>query len=207
MPRRGGGDGATPAAPVVYAPRTMTSKAKLRAALFAGSAVTAAVACGGGSTGTTGATTGSTGAGGGKTTSSSVGSGGGSTTSTTTGTGGTTGAGTQVFLILMENHNWSDIKGSGSAPYINNTLLPMAARAESYFDNPKKIHPSEPNYVWLEAADNLAITNDADPSASHFIVGKDHLTEQLKAAGVSWHAYDRVCERRTSLRAARCCGH
>jgi len=95
-----------------------------------------------------------------------------------------------IFLILMENHNWSSIKNSASAPYINNTLLPMAARAESYFDNPKKIHPSEPNYVWLEAADNLAITNDADPSASHFIVGKDHLTEQLKAAGVSWHAYE-----------------
>ena len=95
-----------------------------------------------------------------------------------------------IFLILMENHNWSDIKGSGSAPYINNTLLPMAAHAESYFDNPKKLHPSEPNYVWLEAADNLAITIDADPSANHLVVGKDHVTKQLKAAGVSWHAYE-----------------
>jgi len=31
-----------------------------------------------------------------------------------------------VFVILMENHNWADIKGSASAPYINNTLLPIA---------------------------------------------------------------------------------
>ena len=31
-----------------------------------------------------------------------------------------------VFLILMENQNWSSIKGSASAPYLNNTVLPMA---------------------------------------------------------------------------------
>jgi hypothetical protein len=32
-----------------------------------------------------------------------------------------------VFIILMENHNWSSIKGSSSAPYINNTPLPMSS--------------------------------------------------------------------------------
>ncbi len=32
-----------------------------------------------------------------------------------------------VFLIMMENHNWSDIKNNPSAPFINNTLLPMAS--------------------------------------------------------------------------------
>ncbi len=36
-------------------------------------------------------------------------------------------AGKTVFLIMMENHNWSDIKGSPSAPYINNALLPVAS--------------------------------------------------------------------------------
>ncbi len=41
-----------------------------------------------------------------------------------------------VFIILMENHNWTggkgrtSIKGNPSAPYINNTLLPMASHAE-----------------------------------------------------------------------------
>ena len=50
-----------------------------------------------------------------------------------------------VWIILMENHNWSQIKGSSSAPYINNTLLPMASHAEQYF-NPPSIHPSLPNY-------------------------------------------------------------
>src|SRR5258708_394554 len=46
-----------------------------------------------------------------------------------------------VFIVLMENHNWSQIKGSASAPYINNTLLPMASHGEQYF-NPPGIHPS-----------------------------------------------------------------
>src|SRR6516164_3517849 len=46
-----------------------------------------------------------------------------------------------VFLIMMENHNWSDIKHNPSAPYINNSLLPMGSHAEQYF-NPPGIHPS-----------------------------------------------------------------
>src|SRR6266581_105143 len=62
-----------------------------------------------------------------------------------------------VFLILMENHNWSDIKDSSSAPYINHTLLPQASYAEQYY-NPPGIHPSEPNYLWLEAGSNFGIS-------------------------------------------------
>ncbi|MFL5626366.1 MAG: hypothetical protein ACJ788_12310 [Ktedonobacteraceae bacterium] len=60
-----------------------------------------------------------------------------------------------VFLIMMENHNWSEIKNSPSAPYINHTLLPMASYAEQYYIPPGN-HPSEPNYLWLEAGTNLA---------------------------------------------------
>src|SRR5207248_10924866 len=75
-------------------------------------------------------------------------------------------AGKTVFLIMMENHNWSDIKGSPSAPYINTTLLPMATHAEHAYNRPG-IHPSEPNYLWLEAGTNFGITNDADPAVNH----------------------------------------
>ncbi|MGN6697553.1 MAG: hypothetical protein ACTHMR_05305, partial [Thermomicrobiales bacterium] len=50
-----------------------------------------------------------------------------------------------VFIIVMENHNWADIKGSRAAPYLNDTLLPQAAHAEQYF-NPPGLHPSLPNY-------------------------------------------------------------
>ncbi|MGZ3450032.1 MAG: alkaline phosphatase family protein [Polyangiales bacterium] len=91
-----------------------------------------------------------------------------------------------VFIILMENHSWSSIKASKSAPYIN-SLLGTAAHAEGYMTPPKN-HPSEPNYIWLEAGNNLGITTDNDPSSNHQAT-KDHLVTQLETAGVTWKAY------------------
>ena len=91
-----------------------------------------------------------------------------------------------VFLIMMENHSWSDIKGSGSAPYIN-SLLSMGGHAEQYY-TPAGNHPSEPNYIWIEAGDNLGITNDNDPSANHQAT-TDHLVSQLQKANVTWRSY------------------
>ena len=61
-----------------------------------------------------------------------------------------------MFVILMENYNWSDIKGNPDTPYINHSLLPLASYAEHYF-NPPSVHPSEPNYLWLEAGTNFGI--------------------------------------------------
>ena len=92
-----------------------------------------------------------------------------------------------VFLILMENHNWSDIKGSSSAPYINNTILPMASYAEQYY-NPPGNHPSEPNYLWLEAGTNFGIFDDNDPIFNHQGT-KQHLVTLLSNAGISWKSY------------------
>jgi len=93
-----------------------------------------------------------------------------------------------IFLILMENHNWSDIKGSSSAPFINGTLLPAASSCSNYYDNPSAVHPSEPNYIWLEAGDNLGITSDSDPSVTHQAT-TSHLVTLLKNAGVTWTSY------------------
>ena len=92
-----------------------------------------------------------------------------------------------VFLIMMENHNWSDIKNNPSAPFINNTLLPMASYAEQYF-NPPGSHPSEPNYLWLEAGTNFGIYNDADPYANHQSTTQ-HLVTLLNNAHISWKSY------------------
>src|SRR5436305_9086916 len=100
-----------------------------------------------------------------------------------------------VFVILMENHNWSQIKGSPSAPYINNTLLPMASYAQQYY-NPPGIHPSLPNYLWLEAGTNFGISNDNDPSRNHQST-VSHFVSQLKDAGVSWKSYQEDISGRT----------
>jgi hypothetical protein len=93
-----------------------------------------------------------------------------------------------VWLILMENHNWSAIKGVAGAPYINNTLLTIGAHAEQYY-NPPGIHPSEPNYLWLEAGTNFGILNDNDPSTNHQSTTM-HLVTLLKTANISWKAYE-----------------
>ena len=55
-----------------------------------------------------------------------------------------------VFVIVMENTSWSSVKGSASAPYINQTLLAQGAHAEQYLNVPN-LHPSLPNYLWLES--------------------------------------------------------
>jgi hypothetical protein len=98
-----------------------------------------------------------------------------------------------VFIILMENHNWTgdgnlDIKGNPEAPYINNTLVPMASHAESYY-NPPGNHPSLPNYLWLEAGTNFGILNDGPPSQNSQSTTQ-HLVTLLKNVGISWKAYE-----------------
>jgi hypothetical protein len=93
----------------------------------------------------------------------------------------------RVFIVVMENHNWSQFKGAANAPYINNTLLPQASHAEQYY-NPPGLHPSLPNYLWLEAGTNFGITNDNDPSSNHQSTTA-HLVTQLKNAGISWKTY------------------
>jgi phosphatidylinositol-3-phosphatase len=99
-----------------------------------------------------------------------------------------------VFIILMENHNWTgdasklNIKGNPAAPYINNTLLPMASHAEQYF-NPPNNHPSLPNYLWLEAGGNFGILNDILPRHANLTTHK-HLVRLLEEAGMTWKAYE-----------------
>ena len=85
-----------------------------------------------------------------------------------------------VFVIVME-------KGSTNAPYINNTLLPRASYCAQYY-NPPGLHPSEPNYLWLEAGTNFGILNDLDPSVNHQSAN-NHLVTLLQHAGVSWRTY------------------
>ena len=48
-----------------------------------------------------------------------------------------------VWVIVMENQNWSSIRGNKSAPYMNQTVLPIASNMEQYF-NPPTIIPACP---------------------------------------------------------------
>jgi hypothetical protein len=103
-----------------------------------------------------------------------------------------------VWVILMENHNWTgnnsgakfgdpDIKGSLLAPYANGQLLDTSAHAEQYF-NPPGNHPSQPNYLWLEAGTNFGVLADTQPGQPQ-LTTHDHLVRLLEDAGISWTAY------------------
>ncbi len=98
-----------------------------------------------------------------------------------------------VFVIVMENRNWtgdgsSDIKGNAAAPYINYTLIPMASYANNY-DNPPGIHPSLPNYLWIEAGTSFGARSDVSPQQLH-VDTTNHLVTLLEKAGISWKAYE-----------------
>jgi hypothetical protein len=95
-----------------------------------------------------------------------------------------------VFVIVMENQNWSSINGSSNAPFINSLLTnSQASFAKAYF-NPPGNHPSEPNYLWIEAGTNFGIKNDNDPTnTANQIFGQDHLVKQLGVKGISWKTY------------------
>jgi acid phosphatase len=89
---------------------------------------------------------------------------------------------TTVFTIVFENHSWSQVN---TAPYIR-SLMQQYSYANAYSDH--GLHPSEPNYIWMEAGDNLGITNDSDPGANHKNT-TDHLVTQLKNANIPWKSY------------------
>ena len=54
---------------------------------------------------------------------------------------------------------------------------------------PRDIHPSEPNYIWLEAGDNLGITDDDDPLLNHRTTQEPPVRAAGRRAGVSWKSY------------------
>ena len=100
-----------------------------------------------------------------------------------------------VFVIAMENRSDTDIYGSSSADYINNTLMKNYAHAKTYNDVLPANVPSEPHYIWLEAGTNAFLdhtfTGDGDPTASNSTSVTQHLATQLKNAGggKDWRAY------------------
>jgi len=88
---------------------------------------------------------------------------------------------------MEENNNLSSLNLT-NAPYIIGTLVPSGASATQYF-NPPANHPSEPNYVWLEAADNEGLITDNDPTPTNSSATIQHLATYLSNAGISWRGY------------------
>lgn len=91
-----------------------------------------------------------------------------------------------VFVIVMENHNWDTIRQASSASYINQSIIPNASYANQYYS--PGVHPSEANYLWMEAGTNFGVKSDNPPSDNHQS-STNHLTTLLNNNGISWKSY------------------
>jgi hypothetical protein len=116
-----------------------------------------------------------------------------------------------VFMIGMENHNFTQPNPFGSSPeqisnnpacpFLNGLITPGNANAAQvsfctkYYNTGTGCHPSEPNYIWEEAGSNLGILADSDPSSgAGNIFSVMHFTKQLDAAGITWKNYEEDVE-------------
>jgi hypothetical protein len=114
-----------------------------------------------------------------------------------------------VFVIAMENHNWTQpstttspqqIFQNPAAPFINSLvngtsgISSQVAFANGYINAGAGIHPSEPNYIWSEAGTNFGVNNDHDPYHADCTPDSvqsttQHLSTFLTIARKSWRSY------------------
>jgi hypothetical protein len=85
-----------------------------------------------------------------------------------------------VFLILLENHGFSQVIGSAAMPYLN-SLASQHALATNYFAN---THPSIGNYFMLTTG-NIETNDDAFAGT----VSSDSIPRAFAASGKTWKAY------------------
>jgi acid phosphatase len=89
-----------------------------------------------------------------------------------------------VVLILLENHEASEIVGSSDAPFLNDHLIPTGRLLTNYA---AVAHPSLPNYLAMTSGDTLGKTGTDDIRAGE--LSSDNLFHQLSSAGIDWRAY------------------
>jgi acid phosphatase len=89
-------------------------------------------------------------------------------------------ASTRVFLVVEENHSYSDVIGNSAMPYLNGLASQYALAAQYYAD----AHPSIPNYFMLTTG--LPETLD---DAFTGTVTDDNLARELVKAGKTWRSY------------------
>ena len=117
--------------------------------------------------------------------------------------------GRKVFVVAMENHNWTQpatqtspqqIFQNPAAPFINSLvngtsgISDQVAFANAYINAAVGDHPSEPNYLWAEAGTNFGVNNDDNPYHADCTPDtvqntNQHLTAFLTTVRKSWKSY------------------
>jgi acid phosphatase len=86
-----------------------------------------------------------------------------------------------VVVVVMENHSYSSVIGSTSAPYIN----ALAAQGASFTNYRAISHPSEPNYLALFSGSTQGVGDDSCPHT----FSAANLGSQLIDAGLTFAGY------------------
>ena len=114
--------------------------------------------------------------------------------------GGGDAARVPVVLIVLENHDYSQIVGNRDlAPYVNcagqYTGTGLICNGKLYTNYAGLFHPSLPNYLAMTSGSNDGCTDDDCPPNS---ITTSNLFHQLAAGGRKWRAYEEsmrvVCE-------------
>jgi phospholipase C len=90
-----------------------------------------------------------------------------------------------IVIVIEENHSFSQIFGSVSAPYINS--LAKDSSATRFTKSFALTHPSQPNYLDLFSGSDQGVKDDNKPLNAPFTTA--NLGSQLIAAGRSYKTY------------------
>lgn len=86
-----------------------------------------------------------------------------------------------VFLVVEENHSFTEVIGNSSMPYLN-SLASKYGLAKQYFAN---AHPSIPNYLVLTTGQMETLNDNFSGT-----IGDDNVVRELVSAGKTWKAYE-----------------
>jgi uncharacterized membrane protein len=86
-----------------------------------------------------------------------------------------------IVIVVEENHSFSSIIGSSSAPYINSLAQQGALFTQSFGVE----HPSQPNYLDLLSGANQGVTDDSCPHT----FSTENLASELAAAGLTFTGF------------------
>ncbi|MEV6907844.1 alkaline phosphatase family protein [Amycolatopsis sp. NPDC051071] len=87
-----------------------------------------------------------------------------------------------VVIVMFENKNYTDIKGSSKASYLNSLASQGTLLGKSY----GVTHPSQPNYVGLFSGTTAGVHKDDCLSGQ---IDRDNIGNQLVKAGKTFKGY------------------
>ena len=89
-------------------------------------------------------------------------------------------ASSRVFLVVEENHSYSEVIGNSAMPYLNGLATKFGLATQYYAD----AHPSIGNYFMLTAG-QVETIDDAFTGT----VGDDNIVRELMKANKTWRSY------------------